>query len=62
MFLSEGDKPEDVSSTDILFDRLMLMELRDNVAKLDAKAYAELKSYKEPPPVGFYKLTDHIIN
>jgi len=34
-----------------MFDRLMLMELRDNVNKLDTTAYAELKSYKEPPEV-----------
>ena len=29
----------------------MLMELRENVSKLGAEAYAELKSYKEPPLV-----------
>ncbi len=34
-----------------LFDRLMLTELKENVAKLDATSYAEMKSYKEPPPV-----------
>jgi len=47
----DGAKTEDSSKIEILFDRLMLMELKENVAKLDAKAYAELKSYKEPPPV-----------
>ena len=36
---------------DIMFDRLMLMELRENVAKLDAKAYAELKAYNSPPEI-----------
>ena len=41
----------DNNRTGIMFDRLMLMELRDNVSKLDATAYAELKSYKEPPEV-----------
>ncbi len=29
----------------------MLKELRENVSKLDTKAYAELKSYNEPPHV-----------
>lgn len=47
----EGEKKDEENRTEILFDRLMLMELRENVSRLDAKAYAELKSYKEPPKV-----------
>ena len=51
MFLSEGESSADAAKADILFDRLMLLELRDNVHKLDMKAYAELKSYVEPPHI-----------
>ena len=29
----------------------MLLELKENVAKLDQKAYAELKSYANPPHI-----------
>ena len=36
---------------DIMFDRLMLMELRENVAKVDTKAFAELRSYNDPPRI-----------
>lgn len=36
---------------EIMFDRLMLVELRDNVSKLDNKAFAELKAYNSPPTI-----------
>lgn len=36
---------------EIMFDRLMLMELRENVSKLDNRAYAELKAYYSPPEI-----------
>ena len=42
----KGEKNDDENRTEILFDRLMLMELRENVTRLDTKAYADLKSYK----------------
>ena len=41
----------DDNRTEILFDRLMLIELRGIMSKLDPKAYAELRSYHEPPKV-----------
>ena len=34
-----------------MFDRLMLMELRENVNKVDTKAFAELRSYNDPPRI-----------
>ncbi len=49
--LTEGDKGDDDNRTEILFDRLMLMELREIMGKLDPKSYAELRSYNEPPKV-----------
>ncbi|KAK6184453.1 hypothetical protein SNE40_006921 [Patella caerulea] len=50
MRILEGEQ-DDEARTDIMFDRLMLMELRDNVSKLDQQAYAELRSYKDPPQI-----------
>ena len=49
--LAEGEKVGDDNKTEILFDRLMLIELRGIMSKLDPKAYAELRSYHEPPKV-----------
>ncbi|XP_076472921.1 EF-hand calcium-binding domain-containing protein 5-like [Babylonia areolata] len=46
----DAEKNDD-TRMDIMFDRLMLMELRDNVSKLDSKAYAELKAYNSPPQI-----------
>jgi len=46
----EAEKDEE-GRMDIMFDRLMLMELRENVSRLDPFSFAELKSYKEPPQV-----------
>lgn len=50
MVYSEGEKNED-GRMDIMFDRLMLIELRENVAKIDAKSFAEMRSYNDPPPI-----------
>ena len=36
---------------EVLFDQLLLKELRGYVANLKAPAYSELSSYTEPPPI-----------
>lgn len=46
----EAEKDDD-NRMDIMFDRLMLMELRENVSKIDSKSFAELRSYNEPPKI-----------
>ena len=47
---TEAEQDEE-TRMDIMFDRLMLMELRENVAKIDSKAFAELRSYIDPPRI-----------
>lgn len=51
MAYNEISRSSEVNDVEVLFDKLMLVDLKENVAKLDAQAYAELKSYKEPPEV-----------
>lgn len=46
----EAEQDEE-TRMDIMFDRLMLMELRENVTKIDSKAFAELRSYIDPPRI-----------
>ena len=36
---------------DLLFDQVMLSELRGTLEVLDARVFAELRSYMDPPPV-----------
>ncbi|XP_059150410.1 EF-hand calcium-binding domain-containing protein 5-like isoform X2 [Physella acuta] len=45
------EKEDEASRINILFDSLMLAELRENVAKLDPMSFAELRSYITPPRV-----------
>ena len=39
------------SEVDLLFDQVMLSELRGTLEVLDARVFAELRSYMDPPPV-----------
>ncbi|CAK8684544.1 EF-hand calcium-binding domain-containing protein 5-like isoform X3 [Clavelina lepadiformis] len=49
--LEAEERGSDDTRVDIMFDRLMLTDLRENVSKLDTKVFAELKNYKVPPPM-----------
>ena len=51
LFLFPEAEQDEETRMDIMFDRLMLMELRENVSKVDSKAFAELRSYNDPPRI-----------
>lgn len=50
-FITELEVIGDEVSPEALFDWLMLQELRRHVTRLDAKSFAELRSYNQPPQV-----------
>nr|CAB3241204.1 EF-hand calcium-binding domain-containing protein 5-like [Phallusia mammillata] len=47
--LEAEERASDETRVDIMFDRLMLTDLRENVSKLDNSLFAELKNYQVPP-------------
>lgn len=40
--MTEGDQLDNDTRTEVLFGRLMLLKLRQSIARLDGSAYAEL--------------------
>lgn len=51
LILEAEQKASEEIRVDIMFDRLMLTDLRENVQKLDNNVFAELHNYKEPPTI-----------
>ena len=50
-FAEAEEKGGEDARVDIMFDRLMLTDLRENVNKLDNNVFAELKNYKVSRPI-----------